>query len=302
MEKYMAEVNTAEKEAKAEAAFSIGFDDTPPVIPAKVVEKPEAVPVKPVAVAPAIVPPKPEYVRVTKQERDNDKAAIGKIAVLESALAKLTGSIPKADQIVQQAIEKVRAETPAGMNVEITDEDFAEMAADFPELAKTSRAALEKIFKKANVRGTATAPDPDAINKAVDARLKARDDAAVAATREKEMTGLQEVYPEWGKIVGQPIAMGTDKPVETPWRKWATTNDLAALSSDSPAEVQASIAKFMASQKKPTAPAPPDRAAARRSVIEDAVTPRADGSPPPIAQRESAEDAFGSGFKAARRH
>lgn len=293
----MAEVNTAEVEAKAEAAFGMGFDDTPPVIPAKVVEKTAPDPAKPVAVASV---PKPEYIRVTKQERDNDKAAIGKIAVLESALAKLTGSIPKADQIVQQAIEKVRAETPAGMTVEITDEDFAEMAADFPELAKTSRAALEKIFKKANVRGTAS--DPDAINKAVDARLKARDDATTAATREKEMTGLLEVYPDWGKIVGQPIAMGTTTPVETDWRKWAATNDKSALTTDSPAEVHASIAKFMASQTKPNSAPAPDRAAARRAVIADAVTPRAEGGTPPITQRESAEDAFGKAFKAARRH
>ena len=295
----MAEVNTAELEAKVDAAFGAGFSDTPPVIPAKVVEKPE--PAKPVTAAPVPVPEKPEYIRVTKKDWENTKARLGNISVLESQVAKLTGSMPKADAIIQQAVERFQSQTPAGVTVEISDEDFAEMAADFPELAKTTRAAFEKVFKKANVRGTGTpaAMDPDAINKAVDARLKARDDAAVAATREKEMTGLAETYPDWGKIVGQPIAMGTTTPVETPWRKWATTHDQAALSTDSPAEVKASIAKFMASQK-PATPAP-DRGAARRAVIADAVTPRAEGGTPPIAQRETAEDAFGKAFKAAKR-
>ena len=299
----MADVNTAEVEAKAEAAFGIGFDDTPLVV--KVVEAPKVEPAKPAAVAPAVVPAKPEYIRVTKQDWDNAKANLGKVSTLESQVAKLTGSIPKADQLIQQVIETVQSQTPAGVNVEFSDEDFAELAADFPELTKGMRTSLERIFKKANVRGTGTpnaAPDPDAINKAVDARLKARDDAAVAESREKDMRGLQEVYPDWGKIVGQPLAMGTKEPVQTDWRKWATTHDQAALTTDSPAEVKASIAKFMASQRSSVVIPKPDKAAARRAVIADAVTPRTEGNPPPLNQPVSAEEAFATGFKRGRAH
>lgn len=302
----MAEVSAVEREAKAEAAFGTGFGDTPPAAmpPVKVVPEPAPEPAKPVAVVPAPAPEKPQYIRLTKQEWDNTKAAAGKVSTLESQLAKLTGSIPKAEQIVQQAIEKIQAQTPAGQPVELTDDDFAEWT-DFPEVGATMRKSMEKIVKRLNVRGTAAPAgaavlDSDAIDKAVDARLKARDDAATAATREKEMTGLAEVYPDWGKIVGQPLAMGTKEPVETEWRKWATTNDHAALTTDSPAEVKASIEKFMESQKP--AGTKPDKAAARRAVIADAVTPRTEGNPPPLNQPMSAEEAFGSGFKAVKAH
>ena len=157
---------------------------------------------------------------------------------------------------------------------------------------------LQRVLDRFNVTGTSGAVDPDAIAKAVDARLKARDDAALAATREKEMAGLSEAFPDWGKIVGQPAAMGATEPVETDWRKWAKVHDVAALSTDSPAEVKASIAKFTASQK---GTARPDKGAARRAVIADAVTPRADGGTPPIAHREDAEDAFAKAFKAKKR-
>lgn len=301
----MADVNAAEVETKAEAAFGLGFGDTPPAetLPAKVVDEPAAEPAKPVVVAP-VPPEKPRYVKLTEQEWNNTKAAAGKVATLESQVAKLAGSIPKAEQIIQQAVERVQSQTPAGVSVEFSDEDFAELAADFPEIAKMTRASFERVFKKANVRGTGApngvAPDPDAIDKAVDARLKARDEAAVAATREKEMTTLLEVYPDWEKIVGRPLP-GSTVTADTEWRKWATTNDVSALSTWSAAELQASIAKFTASQK-PSTPAKPDKAAVRRAVIADAETPRAEGNPPPLNQPVSAEEAFGSGFKAARRH
>ena len=61
----MAEVNTAEAEAKADAAFGAGFGVTPPaeIPPAKVVDEPVAEPAKPEPVAAPVVPEKPQYVR-----------------------------------------------------------------------------------------------------------------------------------------------------------------------------------------------------------------------------------------------
>lgn len=297
----MAEVNTAEKEAKAEAAFGVGFGDTPLAEATTVVAaepKPEPAKTDVVAEPPVKAEPKPEYIRVTKQDWDNSKASLGRIPALESQVAKLAGSVPKAEQIVQQAIEAFRAQTPSGAKVTVTSDDFAEMGEDFQEMTGMTVKGLQRVLDRFNVTGTAAAPDPDAIDKAVEARLKARDEAAVAATREKEMSGLLETYPNWGEIVGRPAPGG--EPVQTDWRKWATTNDQAGLESDSPAVVQASIAKFMESQKVVTAQ--PNRAAARRAVIADAVTPRAEGNPPPLNPPQSADDAFASGFKAVKMH
>lgn len=304
----MAEVNTADAEAKADAAFGAGFGGTPPVEPVKVVE--EATPVAvvaPPAAAPAKVPEKPQYAKVLQSDWEKHNAMFGKVASLESTIAKLTGSMPKADALIQQVVDRVRAETPAGLAVEFLKEDFAELAGEYPELAER----LEKLLNKAKVKGTATteaakpaasgAMDQAAIDKAVETALGNRAQKEAADKRETETKALLEAYPEWGKIVGAPFAMGTAAPVDTDWRKWATTNDPSAITTDSPAEVMASIAKFNESlTAAPATPAKPDKAAARRAVMEDAVTPRTDGAAPPLNQPASAEDAFAEGFKKGR--
>jgi hypothetical protein len=287
----MAEPNAAEVEQQAEASFAGGFKGTPPTEVAKVVPDPKvdatAAP-KPAA--------KPQYVRVTQQEWDNQKAMLGKVSSLESQIAKLTGSVPKADAIIQQVLEKVQAATPAGVSVEFSDEDFAELAADFPELAKSTRAGLERIFKKANVRGNgAPAVDDDTVEKAVERSLV-----------KKELAGLVETHPTWKEIVGAvDTTKGEVPPADNPFRHW-----LAAQSADyqkkidetqSPAVVQSAIDLFMASTKAPSGAPRPDRAATRRAAIEDAVTPRFDGSAPPLVQNKSADEAFAESFEKTRR-
>ena len=302
----MAEANTAEKEAKADAAFGAAFgahsDDTPPAPAEKVVEVvPKVEPI--VAPAPVVVPEKPQYVRVTKQEWDNTKAATGKVKTLESQIAKLTSNAPNADKIAQQVLENLRSQTPAGLNVEISDEDFAELAADFPELAKHTRAAVEKIFKKANVKGKGPAPTPATPPAApVDVNAEVE---KVLLRREHE--ALAKTFPDWSDIVGRPLIDGDPPPEGNSFRAWLGTQSAeyqkAVNETNSPADVRDAIASFKASQITSASPSPrSDRAAARRAVIEDAVTPRADGNPPPLNRPQTAEEAFGNAFKRAKSH
>lgn len=302
----MPEANTVEKEAKAEAAFGAGFGVTPPAPAEKVVEVASPEPAKPATpvATPAVVPEKPQYVRLTKQEWDNTKAAAGKVSSLESQVAKLVGSMgsmPKADQLIQQVIENVRSQTPAGLSVEMSDEDFAELSADFPELAKSTRAALEKIFKKANVKGTGTSqPAAQPVNM----------DAVVERALElREYRALEKAYPTWREIVGQAdVSKGEKPPEDNPFRQWlasqSTDYQEEVNETNSPAEVRAAIARFQADSAAPktATPAQPDKAAARRAVIADAVTPRTDGNPPPVNAPISAEEAFATGFKTGRPH
>lgn len=295
----MAEVNTAEVEAKAEAAFGAGFDDTPPAPAAKVVETPVAEPAKPAAVAPAPVPEKPQYVRLTKQEWDNAKASVLKVSSLESQLAKLTGSIPKAEQIVQQAIAAIQAQTPAGQAVEVTDDDVAEIVADFPDLGGSVKKALQKVAGK--LRGTGAAQSP---TQPVD----------IGAEVEKVLTGrekqaLEENHPTWRDIVGAVnVSAGDQIPETNPFRQWLATQSAdyqkKINDTNSPAVVQNAIERFLAAKpaQAPPSPKPPDRGAARRAVIEDAITPRADGNPPPLNSPQSAEEAFATGFKVGKPH
>lgn len=295
----MAEVNTADVEAKVDAAFGAGFDNTPPAPAEKVVAEPAPESAKPdaVVVPPVIVPEKPQYVRVTKQERDNDKAAIGKIAALESQVAKLTGSAPNAEKIAQQVIDSVRSQTPAGMTVEFSDEDFADLA-DFPELQKATRSIIEKAFKKANVKGTgpATPPAPPVdVNAAIESALAKRDENT-----------LNRTYPDWSDIVGRPPSADASAPDGNPFRAWLSKQSAeyqkAVNETRSHADIQEAIASFKASSRTDTPLPKPDRAAARRAVIEDAVTPRADGNPPPLNRSESAEEAFAKAFNGGKSH
>lgn len=311
----MAELNAAEVEQQAEASFAGGFKGTPPTEVAKVVLEPKVETKVDATPAPAPKPGKPQYVRVTQQEWDNQKAMLGKVSSLESQIAKLTGSVPKADAIIQQVIEKVQAATPAGAGIEITDDDFADWKETFPELGEMTRKSLEKVLKRLNLRGTGTpaeaeppkpvaAMDQDAVKAVVTAALKEKADAEATEARDKEMAALTAAYPDWAKTVGQPTAMGTTEPVKTEWRTWLETQPAdyqqMVRDSQSPAVVKASIEKFMA-EKAPSAAPRPDRAATRRAAIEDAVTPRFDGSAPPLAQPTSAEEAFTENYEKYRR-
>lgn len=292
----MAEVNTAEVEATVDAAFAAGSGVIPPAPAAMAVTeiadgaaKPEAA-----VVAPAPVPERPQYVRLTKQDWDNAKAGLGKVAALEGQLAKLTGSLPKAEQIVQQVIESVRAQTPAGTEIDpqVLADAFADQERDFPELAAQNRKAIEHILK--NLRGTATAQSP--------AQPVDMDAAVEKVLLTREGAKLEKAYPDWSDIVGRPMTDG-EAPRDTEFRQWLAKQPAdyqdEVSNTHSPAVLQDAIRDFKATPKT-TTPSADDKKAARRAVISDAITPRAEGNPPPLNQPESAEDAFVTASKAYR--
>jgi hypothetical protein len=81
----MAEANTAEVEAQVNAAFT----GIPPAPPETVVEKPVA---EPAPVDPAVVPERPQYVRVTKPEcRESPNRIAAKYAGDPSAAEATSG-------------------------------------------------------------------------------------------------------------------------------------------------------------------------------------------------------------------
>lgn len=298
----MADVNTSDAEqAKVEASFGEGFG-TPPVEPAKVVEEAKAEPTAEIPVpvaAPEPVPEKPKYARIPLQEYNDLKAGLKKVTSLEGQIARVVGTMGNAQQIAQDIVEKVRAQTPAGLSVELSDEDFAELAADFPELAKHTRAALEKVFKKAGVRGTGPVETPQLRGEDVDRAVE-------TALQKREAAALVKAYPEWSAIVGQVDVSKGQKPDEkNEFRQWlgrqSAEYQKEINETDSPAEVRSAIDKFMASKSAPATQATPNRAAARRAIMEAAETPRVDGSPPLMNPPPNVDDAFASGFRQARR-
>lgn len=155
------------------------------------------------------MPEKPQYVRLTKQDWDNAKANLGKVSVLESRLARFEGSTPKTEQIVQQVLESVRSQTPAGGQIDpqVLIDAFAEQEKDFPELAGQNRKAIEHVLKHLNASSATPAQAVD-VDGAVQRILTAR-----------EQSDLEETHPDWSDIVGRPPAEGLD-PKTTDFRLW----------------------------------------------------------------------------------
>jgi hypothetical protein len=302
----MAEANTAAAEQAVEAAFNVSAS-IPPVstetaVPAPVSEAPAA------TEAPAPKPEKPQYARVLEKDWNDLKATAGRLPALESQIARLTSSIPKADALTQQIIDKVRSDTPQGHAVTFDKEDFAELAENYPELASQ----LERVLNKAKVKGTgssevaAATPKPPAfavdqaalgaaIKRGIESGLAEEKAKAQAEARQQEGMALLEAYPDYTVIVGSPDQTN-GPPKDTEWRRWLAKQPepyrQKVSTTWSPAVVHQSIDKFKSEQKASSAPAKPDKAAIRRAVIADATTPRFEGNAPPLNQPVSAEEAF----------
>ena len=246
---------TPEQQAQADADFAAGFDDdttaTPTETPAAQQddttqgEKTEQ-PTEQTA------EPAPEYVQLTKAERDELIAtrqqwekqfgtAFGKIGGIERTIKSLTD----------------------GAQVEINQEDIDALKDDFPPLA----AALEKVRNLRALPGAAV--DPEQIEALVEQRVAPR-------LQRMELRLLAKDHPDWKQIDADPafaqwVAAQPDEFKQT----------LAQASQSYDSEVVSdAMTKFKQSRKAAPAPAPTtDPASARRSRMSAAVTPRGVGGP-----------------------
>lgn len=274
-------------EEQAATAFAAGFDPETPQPPA-VTAPPaatttEAQPVQeepPAEPAPA----EPKYVQLTEGQLADLKAAAEETANLKQQMSKAFGTMGN----MQQLINQVRSQTPAGAVVEITDEDFAELREDFPELAGHTRAALERILKRANVKGTGEPATPT-----IDP-VTVRTTAA-EIVHQQGLADLNDLHPDWQTVV-----------VSAEYRKWLGEQSAEyqeLLHKTYSASITSrSIDRFRAAQEaakpqpaaaSPQTPARPN--ATRRERIQAAVQPRGNGQAP-TPHTPTPEDDFRAGF------
>lgn len=244
-------------------SFAAGFDDdttaTPTETPAEQQDNANQQEAKPVQAEPA-----PEYVQLTKAERDELIAmrqkwenqfgtAFGKIGGIERTIKSLTD----------------------GAQVEISQEDIDALKDDFPPLA----AALEKVRNLRALPGGGV--DQEQI-----ANLVAE---KVSAVEQKfELRLLSKDHPDWKQIDADPafaqwVAAQPDEFKQT-----------LAQASQSYDSAVVSNAMTMFKQSRKAAPATPaaDPASARRSRMSAAVTPRGTSG----ASAGDSTDPFLSGF------
>ena len=265
-------------DAAGQAAFDAGFEDKP-------VEKaPEKTTPEPATEAREPKVEAPEYVQITKGDWDTVKAAAMKTASYENQFSKLFGTTGQ----IQKVIGTLQSQTPRGGKIEISKEAFAEMEKDFPELANSTRTALEKALS--GISGTGNGePDDAAIQ-----RVMAEHNAKVV---EREIEALEDAHPDWRKVVGA-VSVGEDPDPENPFRKWLGTKppeyQARVNGTESAAVISRAISLFQRETKAPSKPATPARDNARAGVIRDAVQPKGDGGAP--TSSNTPEDAFLAGF------
>lgn len=270
---------TVADSAADDAAFGAGFDDKPLPKTApksdddKTAREKEA-PREPVS--------EPEYAQLTKDEIASFRAAAADVSSLRKQALSAFGSIGN----LQTAVNALKAQTPRGGKIEISKEAFAEMEKDFPELANSTRTALEKAL--AGVTGTGTA-EPD------DTRFTT---LFAQYSTARELESLVDAHPDWRTIVGAVDITKEQPDAENPFRKWLATKDATYQArvngTESAAVISRAIRLFQNETKTPPKAAVTPRDDARAERIRAAVQPRGDGAG--ASPGKSDDDEFIAGY------
>lgn len=273
--------------------FDAGFagQENPTETP-DALDTPEVAETTPAQAEPAAVePPAPEYVQITKEDLERLNASAAAVEELRATLTsqgdKTFGKIGGLERVIKE----LQQSTPAGEAVELSEEDMAEFAQEYPELASLQRTVLNKALGKIKLRGTGTAETfaPEQIDEMVAKRL----DPALKEVDERvehmvESRLLAKEHPDWKEIVdaGNPES-------KNPYRTWLATQPAeyqaqvnSATNSDL---ISSSITKFKDAAKAAQA------ISQRQSRIEAAVTPKGAGGN--AAPSNSDDDDFEAGFK-----
>ncbi len=250
-----------------EAAFAAGFDDdttaTPTETPA---EQQDADNQQQEQAAAPAEPAAPEYVQLTKAERDE------LFALREQAHKQFGTAFGKIG-----GIERRLQELNSGAQVEISQEDIDALKDDFPPLA----AALEKVRNLRALPGGGV--DQEQISNLVAERVS-------AVEQKFELRLLAKDHPDWKQIDADPafaqwVAAQPDE--------FKQTLAQASQSYDS-SVVSDAMTKFKQSRKAAPATPAADRATAWKSRAAAAVTPRGSGG----GAAGDSTDPFLAGFNA----
>lgn len=248
-----------------EAAFAAGFEDdttaTPTETPA---EQQDADNQQQEQVAAQAEPAAPEYVQLTKTERDE------LFALREQAQKQFGTAFGKIG-----GIERTLQQLNSGAQVEISQEDIDALKDDFPPLA----AALEKVRNLRALPGGGV--DQEQISSLVAERVS-------TVKQEFELRFLAKDHPDWKQIDADPA-----------FAQWVAAqpdefkqNLAQASQSYDSSVVSDAMTKFKQSRKAAPANPAADRATAWKTRAAAAVTPRGSGG----AAAGDSTDPFLSGF------
>lgn len=217
----------------------------------------------------------PKYAQITEEQLKellSTASAINEIKgeskkLFDNAFGQLGG--------MKQRIEQMQSATPAGEPVVLTDDDFAELQADYPDFAKSQMNVMNKILGK--LKGTGS--DSAAIERIVSERVAGQ----TAAVRQEIIdSSLEVVFPDWKKEVKS-----------EGFTKWmsAQSADVQALAASDNVGHAAKMLKLYEAAKNVQPPSV--KPSTRQKQIEAAVAPKGIGGHVPAPTED---DDFNAGF------
>ncbi len=295
---------TAAQQDEASKGFAEGFaserptEGTPPATPAgpdpvttDATDEPEAEPAE----------PEPKYVQITEAQFAAMNEAATKVHALAATLEKMSGTAFGKIGGLERTLKELQAATPSGQAVEVSEDDFEELKADYPDLAKMQAAGINRAMKKIGLKGTAPAFDETKIAELVGkGKQEVREELSVEL-----MDTLYDEYVETAKLEHDPgwVKLTHESfPESAPYRAWLATQPQEyqdkILYSWKPREILGSIKQFHqftaeATRKKPGPAVDPGEG--RRRRLQQGVQPKSEGAA--SSGEPSERDGFAAGFK-----
>lgn len=252
--------------------------------------------------------PAPEFVQITKADWEALSSKAAAIDELKVAQERLAGTAFGKIGDLQRQLK----EGGSRGAVKLSEEDFAELKADYPELADSQLKGMQRLLDKLNA-GTSAGPDPEAIkNLLSEQRLSLRQELV-------EET-LETVVPGWKQDVATPAFMGwvekqpgwkpqyadqryTDlirKDPDSELSKLIKANPsspVAQFFSSRPSDAAALVGAYRKDKSAATEPAKPAAPSARKQQLAAAATPKSTGARAPT---RTDDDDFMAGINSRR--
>ena len=288
--------NAEAVEQEGQADFLAGFDGPTETPPGSEDKEPSETP-------PAEEAPAPEYVQITKDQLEDITSRLN-AAVGRPDLDKAFGKIGE----FERRLKDLQQQTPAG--VDVTDEDFAELCAEYEHLGPLVKNVIQSVVGK--LRGTGAPKfDPESVKPMLDQHLASR----TQAEQESAVQALTEDHPDWRDQMYAKAEDGTILTNADGSPKYSL--EFAAWLEKQPPRFQRrlegtwdayfigdAIEKFQKDKEaQATEPNPQPQAnkvrETRQQRVEAAITPKgAGGNPPPS---KPGDDDFTAGFNAVSR-
>jgi hypothetical protein len=203
----------AELDAIKTASFSEGFTAESTETPIE--PETPAAPVVPAPTEPETEPVPPKYAQITEDQLADLLKLNSKVGKLDEGFGTLGN--------IKQRIEQLDArQTGDGKPVEVTDEDMADLKAEFPEFADLTKKVLAKVVAKMRGPGHAAPVDTEALVSQAETRAEAK---VFQRIRKEADADLQSDHPNWRKDVwgDQDNGKTEFKDVKTPFTAWLST-------------------------------------------------------------------------------